>query len=373
MAKLTFSRPSHGFSLVEIMVGVVIGLITVLVATNVLINAGERKRASMAGADSTVNATLALYTLERDIKNAGFGIASTRSAIGCSVNASFNGINANFRLAPITITDGANGAPDQIRVMASTVNNFPLPIRILSQDPITRSFIEVESILGVQAGDFMIAAPQVADARDCSLFQATGVQAGGASARRIQYVHGQGQAQGDSRWNLAAGGNFTAAGPYPEGDMILNLGNFLNHRYHINAGELWLDRLQMQTNDPGSERFYSNIVQMQAVYGLDTDNDGDVNVWNADVPTNSAEWQSVIAVRVALVARSAVAENQDVTPDAAACNVAAPPLAAVCWRPDPAMNAVAINVNWDNATPNWRRFRYHVLETTVPLRNVIWF
>lgn len=175
---------------------------------------------------------------------------------------------------------------------------------------------------------------------------------------------------------MPGGQNIFPPGGYLEGDLILNLGNFINHRYYIpdGANVLWLDRLQMPANTPIDEPFYTNIVQMQAVYGLDTDNDGDVNAWNANVPTNSAEWQSIIAVRVALVVRSAVPENQDVTPDGTACNVPAPPLAAVCWRPDPASaNAVEIDVNYNNAMPNWRRFHYHVLETTIPLRNMIWF
>src|SRR5690606_6847489 len=120
---------SKGFSLVELMISIVIGLITLLVVTQVLVTSTERKRASVGGTDSLLNATLGLYTLERDIKNAGFGLNPIRESLGCQVRRQYQAQPAETTfLAPIIITDGAGGAADQIRIMASNKANFPLPI-----------------------------------------------------------------------------------------------------------------------------------------------------------------------------------------------------------------------------------------------------
>jgi type IV pilus assembly protein PilW len=80
-----------------------------------------------------------------------------------------------------------------------------------------------------------------------------------------------------------------------------------------------------------------------------------------------------MAIRVAIVARGQVQEGT-VTLDganaASTCNSTTPHPAAVCWKPDPTGNGVKIDVSASSA--NWQKYRYRVLETTIPLRNRIW-
>ena len=52
---------SAGFSLIEVMIAMTIGLITMLVVGQVMQVAEGRRQTITAGADSTVNAALALY------------------------------------------------------------------------------------------------------------------------------------------------------------------------------------------------------------------------------------------------------------------------------------------------------------------------
>ena len=67
----------------------------------------------------------------------------------------------------------------------------------------------------------------------------------------------------------------------------------------------------------------SNVVNLKAQYGLDTDNDGTVDTWQpatgnwsaANLPLQPlATWQQIRAVRVAIVTRSAQYEKDAVTP-----------------------------------------------------------
>jgi type IV pilus assembly protein PilW len=386
MMKLTTRRlPSAGFTLVEIMVAVAIGLATVLVATQVLVKSMEQKRASASGNDSMVNATLALYTIERDVKNSGFGLTTLRQYIGCTVHAKFKGStdNRDFNLVPVTITDGGSASADTLRLFASGERTFPLPVRIAETKPMENAVFFVESDLGVEEGDIMIAIPGPESSEtDCALFQATALATPGNSNESQGVGPGLkkiNRATRDGTWNvpLNTAGSAFEGRSYGKGDYVLNLGAFIDHTYSIDEGSLWLDRYQMETNAPNDQAIYPHIVQLQAVYGKDTDGDGEINDWDATAP---ADWRHVVAVRIALVARGSVREATEVTPPndtcetAAAASLAVMPVAtAVCWRPNPNAPPVDIDMNIDDANPDWRRYRYRVLETTIPLRNSIWF
>jgi type IV pilus assembly protein PilW len=101
------------------------------------------------------------------------------------------------------------------------------------------------------------------------------------------------------------------------------------------------------------------IVQLQAEYGKDTNADGDVDAWNTTAPTNADEWASVIAVRIAVVARSETAEKPN--PTTFLCDVTT---SAPTWK-----GGTAIVLTAD---PNWQCYRYRTFETVVPVRNQIW-
>jgi type IV pilus assembly protein PilW len=344
--------------------------------------AEARKRSSTSGADTIVNATLGLYTIERDAKNAGYGMTTVRNSIGCEIRAQHGGDNRDFTLVPVRITDGAAGAPDQVQFMASNKNGVTLPVRISVNHPKTATNFFVESDLGVQEGDMMIAVPSdmnTAPPTWCSVFQVTGT--GGASGGGGGGGNGNAQGQnqvlhnsGQSEWNQPGNSIFPVGG-YVADDYVINLGSFLDHTYSINDGFLRLTDYKMVTDTFDRRDLYPNVVQLQAVYGKDTTvpMDNNVDEWNATAPATPDAWRQVIAIRVALVARSLSPEPGVVTLDgnaaASTCNSATPHPAAVCWRPDPNGNGVTIDVG---STPDWQRYRFRVLETTVPLRNTIW-
>ena len=84
-------RPVDGFTLVELMVALAIGLITSLAIAQVLMFSEGYKRTATSGSDAQTNGSLALYTLQRDIQMAGYGFASDKDALGCPIHAKFNG------------------------------------------------------------------------------------------------------------------------------------------------------------------------------------------------------------------------------------------------------------------------------------------
>ena len=68
----------------------------------------------------------------------------------------------------------------------------------------------------------------------------------------------------------------------------------------------------------------------------------------------SCNWARMLSVRLALVARSAQYDKQEVT------------AAAPTWA---ASDAVTITLS-DNT--DWKHYRYRTLQTVVPMRNMIW-
>ena len=119
----------------------------------------------------------------------------------------------------------------------------------------------------------------------------------------------------------------------------------------------------------------AGIVNIQAQYGVSaTANSNQVTQW---VNASGAIWAAptvanrnrIKAVRIAVVARNAKIEPTTVT---AACSstTAAAPSGLCAWEGSVASPAPVIDLS--QGDPNWRRYRYRVFETIIPLRNMIW-
>lgn len=374
-SRLTIKTPQQGFTIVELMVGVFIGLISVLIVSQILVVNEGQKRTTTAGADSLINGSLALYAIERDGKNAGFGITSLANLSGCEIHA----INPNLNngnlvtliMAPVVISDGANGAPDSLRFLSSAKTGINLPTTITVDHPPTAANFFVTSDVGISQGDLMIAVP----AGGCtSTNWATVIQVtkdGGSNGNQNNQGQGQNQVlhnSGQSDWNPPGGQNIMPSAGYVEGDYLMNLGQMSDRNYSIvnNA-------LQLSENSTGGlgfiETIQPHIVQLQAQYGKDTDGDSvncnSVGAWNNTTPAaNDAAWQKICAIRIAVVARSSQWEREEVTVDDPTC---ADPK-SVCWYGGQITNLNTGNTNADD----WKHYRYKVFQTVIPFRNLIW-
>lgn len=149
------------------------------------------------------------------------------------------------------------------------------------------------------------------------------------------------------------------------------------------------------TSAPQVSAVADNIVHLRAQYGVDDGvGDGSVTfggifiagdglvdrfvspaVFNALLPT--PPWQSLIAVRLAIVARSALAEkpsgNDGTRCDATTDGTEATPGPDLRPKWSGGVFDMSTTGDPDPASPlYWKCYRYRVFETTVPLRNWIW-
>ena len=372
-------RRAAGFTLVELMIGLGIGLLASLAVTHVLVNYEGQKRATIAGSDSNINGALALSTLQRAIQSAGYGFAAAPAVIGCPLKARFNGAAAAgfpTALVPVIITDGASNAPDTIRIIASGKSSFAIPTGlagIYSPATITTSqaFPAITNV-GIQGqdidpsgvitapGDLVVAATDAV--ADCEMFEVTGKgKPPGSSIPR---------ADAASRWNPAG----FPARSYGVGALLVNMGSPVDATYSIVNNSLRMRSLHIDaatgapTYDASPVELFPDIVQMQALYGKDTNADGQIDLWDTVTPTSNAGWQQVVGLRVALVSRSSQYDRDVVTSTNPQWDVGT---AATVTGASACGTSRCLTLKVDTQA-DWQHYRYRVFDTVIPLRNMLW-
>lgn len=365
------SRAStRGVTLIELMVGMTIGLIAVVIITQVLFMAEGQKRTTSSGSDAQVNGALALYTLQREIQMAGYGLTTSNTALGCDIRAQRGGVNQTWTLAPVIITDGTAGAPDSISTLGAVKASPALPTKVTENHPTTSTEFLVSTRVGIAAGDVLIAVPNIIDATHwCSLLNATAVT-NDAAGNHVAHVTGT-----TGPWNQDPASTIFPTGGYDAGSYLINVGQLVRRLYSVDTTTLTL-QAQAQNTQAGlamsvADSLYPQIVNMQAMYGKDTNGDGVVDTYDNVTPTTSAQWAQVLAVRIAVVARSTQYEKEAVTSAEPVWDFgSAPTVAGSAACPAATTNkCVTLKVN---TLPDWDHYRYKVYESVVPLRNVLW-
>lgn len=365
----------RGFTLVELMVGLVLGMLTILVIAQVLVMSEGKKRSVSMGSDAQVNGAMALYTLQRDIQMSGYGATASLDALGCPVHAKFDaGAAFTFTLAPAVINDGANDAPDTITLLRGRTAGFSAPIGLSGAHTATDNHFNVNSSFGAVAGNMMIAVPVLQGPNNwCTLFSVTtdtSAPETTLSPAVVPHV-----LTSTSKWNQNS--VFPPAG-YVKDDYLLNMGSLVSRTYSINtvnnANNLQVSDLSLISGLRASQDLYPQIVNLQALYGkgtLDASGNIVVDTYDNVTPLTNADWRRVVAIRVAVVARSNQFEKDIVTTAAPQWDVGATatitgPATTTC---NGTSKCIALKVN---QLADWQHYRYKVYDTIVPLRNVLW-
>lgn len=371
----------RGISLVEILVGVLIAMIGIVVIFSVLAVAEARKRTTAAGSDAQTAGAIALFSLERDLKQAGYGFGTfgTKNPINCTVDA-YDALRPapdfDFVLAPVMITQGAGGAPDTLTAL---YGNSPLIVAGKAFTFSGASSKQTSSSLGgrtgLMKGDVLLIAGQVGAALQCQLIEVTD----NTNADAVTINHGTGTYTPEGATTSVTARYNKATGPAFVNGFIYDLGTAPTRSVWSIQTANGVPRLVVQndmrwtdTDGDGNNdllQVFDDVINLQAEYGVAADTNGDgqfdrIGAWQVAAP---ADLASVFAVRFAILARSKQAEKEKVTN-------AAPQWAGGAF--------VMTNVDGGaDSNPgdavkgdpnNWRNYRYRVYETLVPLRNLVW-
>jgi type IV pilus assembly protein PilW len=349
---------SAGMTLIEVLMAMAISLVVTLGVYQTFASAEGYRRSATGGGDATFNGSMAMYALQRELRMAGYGL-NTQALLGCRVLGYDGGTNPvrdlEFRLAPALITQGVGAAPDSIALTFSGTDASPAPIRLTQATPSNVADLRIDNGFGIVAGQLLMVGEPGAD---CTLQQATNTPTLEVAGQQDVLKRASGSYRTPfntwavSRYNRPGGlgPNYTLAG------MVVPVGATPSvNRYYILNDNLVMDQVLQGTV---AMPIAASIVQLQAQYGKDVDGDGSIDTWDEITPVASLDWSRVVAVRLAVVARSVQPERPD--PATGACTTTA---AFPTWA------AGDLDISAD---PNWRCFRYRVFESTISLRNMIW-
>lgn len=372
-------RRAHGFSLVEVMVGLLIGMLCIILIMQVFAKSEGDKRTTTGGDDAQINGTIALYGLERDIREAGYGLNSF-NLLGCSLSYTTSTDTKAVKLdavaparinPPTTLVPAGDAATDTLLVVYGNPNGPAEGDLInLSPGPTAGSY-PVTTPDAFAVNDLVVAQPQTRPS-PCAL-EISKVTAKASSTLTVN----PGDATG-----LSLGG------------VVFNLGTKLTARaYAVRQGNLTV--CDYTAYDCGNAGYASplnsdvwvplatHIVSLRAQYGRDVTEleksqmAGVVGTFDQITPGSSDDksglavqcaWARTLAIRLAIVARN---PQYDKSADPLATSSA--PVWAGTDKDTTSTptnpTAAAIDLSGD---ADWQHYRYKTLQTTVPIRNVVW-
>ncbi len=338
------TRQRHrGFSLVELMVAMVIGLFGVIIMMQVFSLSEQNRRSTTSGGDAMNEGVVALYAVQRDLRVSGYGFADTK-VLGCNMTLSAGPPAVTLTsMAPVTVNHvsitGQDANTDTLLVVYGNSNGTP------QGDILTATGNLVQTSSSFAANDWVLEAPPTHGV-SCNLALN---QIASLAGSVVTLKSGAAMSQGNTLFNLGQAPKIIA---YAIRNGNLTMCNYI------------FDDCGSTANNASASVWVpvaNNIVSLKAQYGRNTTAPYvAVDAYDQTTPTTACLWARTSAVRLVLVARSA-------QPSAAATTVA--PAWAGTYLPNGATLDAPIVLS---ANPNWQNYRYKVFQTVVPLRNMTW-
>ncbi len=378
MANLSRRGTQHGFSLIEIMVGVVIGMIAVLVIYQVFATSEGIKRNITAAGDAQQNGLLSSFMMGIELANAGNGLAVAAQDLGTCTPAAIAGttladVSTSFSNSllpiPLLVFDGGgDNNPDAVFIYYGVGRTLvsAAPISPPAGVPGPYSDWYVQSANGFKAGDAMV---MISQGGNCYSSKADAVGPADASGVVKVTQSRVGALAYDSSWTL------------------LNLGpaNLVQKvLYDVAGGSLRSTSLVdpatgAPDNGQPTNPLASNIINMKVQYGIDTVGDGLIHHWvPATAGTAYGDWNpaALLAAPIATINRIKAAriailvKSEQHDKDLAGQGFTRTVFndcadGGTCYPVTFNVPAIAA------ATQPWG-WRYRVYETVIPLRNEVW-
>jgi type IV pilus assembly protein PilW len=348
-----------GLSLVEILVGLVIGLLATLVIMQVFSVFEGQKRTTSGSADAQTNGSIALYTIANELKMAGFGLPPTDTPpLKCTTANPWTTTD----MSPVTITDGGAGpgASDTITIRYATSASGGIPSLIIAA-PVGNN-VQVDDNQACNKGDVAM----IVNGTTCNFTQVDPAVVP-ADTKTITLLDAS---------SAVNGANISCLGSWVT--TVFKVNPAYDPAVGANS-QAYLER--------SSAPSVADIVNIQAQYGISASATSNQIVQWVDATGSWAaptvtDRNRIKAIRVAVVARNGLLEKDAVTFKCTSLT-ASSPKGLCAWdatsasplNPSP---APAIDLSNDNnpvdsnGFAHWQHYRYRVFETIIPLRNMIW-
>lgn len=307
-----FSHPKsmRGFSLVELMIAMVIGLIILAAISTILVNSNKNYNTTDSMARLQENARFAMQFIGTDLRRAGyFGCADDIESVNSTLNGGSLGGTGGFAVGAVEGADAISssvtwlpsgnaldltGMIDGTDAVAVRYLDLDNPIVITQAMPNESAVLFVNKGHGLVTGDIIA----VSDCDSVDIMQLTNVQdAGGGGKDNL--VHNAGTsspAPGNSTQKLSK--------KYDSGATVFKLGSYA---FYVGSGAGG-QRSLFRSSTSGPQELVEGVEDLQVTYGEVTTSDRVPSVYRkaADV-TN---WGNVISVRIGILA-SSIANTAD--------------------------------------------------------------
>ena len=403
-----------GFSLIELMISVLIGMVAMVFVMRTTVSFESNRRSSLGGSDSMQNGVVALFSMENDAAQSGWGL-NDNLLLGCKARFfdSQNYANANvaggvaMTLAPLQVVfNGAN--PDQISFASGSSDSGTGSVGLTTNTAVGAMALSIDQIpWGFKIRDVLAIAPTTAGGA-CTTPGTAGTCCAIAQVSALVQSPPTLNIANDgttgTRFNPPAG--LLAAFSGPSQAKVFNLGDgtaLAFHVWDVNGGVLRMRATDLTGASTAPTSAVAGIVSIKALYGFDTrpsttlaappcvaglfmpdcgllisswsagmiDADGDGTVGGP------GDYQRLAAVRLAVVARGREPDKADASGTCPNTTTALPTVFS-SQQPVGAVNAagttlpISVNVAVAGDTVDWTCYRYRVFETIVPLRNSGW-
>jgi type IV pilus assembly protein PilW len=412
---MTMRKAQAGFTLVEVMIAMLIGVIGIMVMMQTFSVSEGFKRTATSGTDAQINGAVALYMIEREIRIAGYGMNSLIPT-GCTTIRVWNdgaGAGTDMRMVPFEINPAGIPAGDAnsdvILISYGSSETFVTGVPADQPTGAAGNFKVSSNRDGFRAGDLVIGVQPgggPGGTTSCVLHELTGVPGTGgncgapATGGSDVLNHDTGNYKNPNancemtpaRFNNASGIKDSAGNTVPplkssDGGSLYNLGPLPQVRiYAVRNGNLTsCEAMTTNCADPANYTVVVNdIVSLRATYGKDFDGnptpgtptgDGVVDRWSRAALTTTNQVSRVLGASVALAARSGVKEKPTTgsTCDATT-NSQRPDRTQEWFGPTQTPNdGTVAGAQMDlSGLVDWQCYRYKLYQTSVPLRNMIW-
>jgi type IV pilus assembly protein PilW len=293
-------HPLHGFSLVELMVAMTVGLILLVGISSVFVTSKATYHTSDEFSRLQENARFALQTLVRDIRLAGY--YGCHDDIG-AVNNTLNAVAGHDPFATKYPLEGVVVKADKTGIWyPSLETSMPMPSNILpSTDGVSIRMLDssirqqivkempnesavlfIDNASGLKEGDIVM----ITDCGNADVLQITNLQDGtGADSGKKGIVHNAGSTHvpGNSTQKLSKSYG-------PPGAAIVK---YTNYRYFVANNANGVPSLFRESNGATPDEIAEGIESLQVLYGKDTDGDKRPDIFlkaGASGLTQSAEW-----------------------------------------------------------------------------------
>lgn len=379
-----FSRRRHvaGFTLIEVLVALVISLLGALAIMQIYVGSEAGKRATGSLAEAQSGGLVALFSIERDLQQAGLGFMNL-ATLGCNVRSNLASNFNNISLQPVTIVPASasqthpsnlwgvslgDANSDMIAIATGDASTMVEGALTTVATAVNATTYRLSNVLGISVGDYLLLGES---GKDCTLTTVATppnvngdvtVTFPGVSAYSISSV----------AMHL---GRLPQLAIYAVRDGALTRCDFLVSRCAdstlVDDSTVWVP----VAND---------VVALVAQYGYDTSTTSDLTAdvycktqvspgpsptcpgadtgltapgTSATQSVRACNWARIPVIQLAVVTRSGQYEKDEVSP------------ATLKLWPDSAVAPITTGPVW--TVPD-RHYRYRVTHSAVALRNVIW-